>query len=398
VIAVVDLGFGDAGKGLMVDWLVRRTGARQVVRFNGGAQAGHNVVTPEGRHHRFAQFGAGSFVDGVETVLGPEVVVHPGALLVEARALTRAGVPDPLARLHVHPDCPIVTPWHQSLNRLRELSRGADRHGSCGVGVGEVARERHAAPDTVLRAAHLLGSDLRERARDTMSRLMTEAVALGVQAADELAVYEERLVDRWIELTAPVAGCVREVGLAPDAVLEGAQGVLLDERYGFHPHTTWSDCTFGPAERLRARLAPSTHITRVGVHRAYHVRHGPGPLPTETQALRPVEHNAANDWQGPVRYGWLDLRLLRYALAAVGGVDGLALTWLDVWAGGPVPVGDGEDLVLPASLREAEALGRSLAPPALGTTEDLPGLLGRLAPVLARSHGPRASDVEGPGP
>lgn len=395
MIAVVDLGFGDAGKGLLVDWLVRRTGARQVVRFNGGAQAGHNVVTPDGRHHRFAQLGAGSFVDGVETVLGPEVVVHPGALLVEARALARAGVPDPLTRLHVHPDCPVVTPWHQALNRLRELGRGADRHGSCGVGVGEVARDRAQAPDTVLRAAHLGRPDLRDRARHTMTRLTADAVALGVQAPDELAVFDERLVDRWIELTAPVTACVREVGVAADAILEGAQGVLLDERFGFHPHTTWSDCTFGAAERLRDRLAPATRITRVGVHRAFHVRHGPGPLPSQTNTLRPTEHNRTNDWQGPVRYGWLDLRLVRYALAAVGGVDALALTWLDAFPDGRVPVGDGTDLPLPESLEAAEALGRQLRAPALDTVPDLPAHLGRLAPVCARANGPRATDVEG---
>src|SRR6185295_1295124 len=74
--AVVDLGFGDAGKGLLTDWLARRTGASVIVRFNGGAQAGHNVVTEDGRHHTFAQIGAGSFVPGVRTFLSRHVVVH----------------------------------------------------------------------------------------------------------------------------------------------------------------------------------------------------------------------------------------------------------------------------------------------------------------------------------
>ena len=98
---VVDLGFGDAGKGTITDFLVRERGAEWVVRFNGGAQAGHNVVTDDGRHHTFSQLGAGSFVPGVRSYLGPDFVLHPGALLEEARALARVGIPDAFERLYV---------------------------------------------------------------------------------------------------------------------------------------------------------------------------------------------------------------------------------------------------------------------------------------------------------
>ena len=96
---VVDLGFGDAGKGTIVDWLVRRDDAAIVVRWNGGAQAGHTVVLDDGRHHTFAQLGAGSFVPGVRSHLARPVVVHPTGLLVEARHLEARGVADPLDRL-----------------------------------------------------------------------------------------------------------------------------------------------------------------------------------------------------------------------------------------------------------------------------------------------------------
>jgi hypothetical protein len=89
---VVDLAFGDAGKGTVTDWLVRRHAVRTVVRFNGGAQAGHNVVTPDGRHHTFAQFGSGSFVPGVATHFAAPTVFHPTALAVEARYLSRQGL------------------------------------------------------------------------------------------------------------------------------------------------------------------------------------------------------------------------------------------------------------------------------------------------------------------
>ncbi len=127
---VVDLGFGDAGKGTLTDWLVRRHGARLVVRFNGGAQAGHNVVTEDGRHHTFAQFGAGSFVPGVRTHLARPTVLHPLAMLVEARHLARKGVPDALERTTVSEGARVITPFHQAAGRLRALARGSGRHGT----------------------------------------------------------------------------------------------------------------------------------------------------------------------------------------------------------------------------------------------------------------------------
>ncbi|MDQ3037226.1 MAG: adenylosuccinate synthetase, partial [Myxococcota bacterium] len=122
---VADLGFGDSGKGTITDFLVRELGARTVVRWNGGAQAGHTVVTGDGRAHTFSQFGAGTFVPGVRTHLAEPVVVHPTALLVEARYLERSGVGDALARLTIAESARLITPFHQSANRARESARGA---------------------------------------------------------------------------------------------------------------------------------------------------------------------------------------------------------------------------------------------------------------------------------
>ncbi|MGC5031423.1 adenylosuccinate synthetase, partial [Micromonospora sp. DT229] len=133
---VVDLGYGDAGKGTVVDWLCATRPVQMVVRFNGGAQAAHNVVLPDGRHHTFAQFGAGTFHPGVWTHLSRHVVVDPLALAAEADHLAELGVPDALDRLTVDGEALLATPYHRAANRARELSRGADRHGSCGLGVG----------------------------------------------------------------------------------------------------------------------------------------------------------------------------------------------------------------------------------------------------------------------
>ena len=110
-----------------------------VVRFNGGAQAGHNVVTADGRHHTFAQFGSGTFWPGVRTFLSRFMLVDPLALAAEAAHLAAVGVSDALDRLAVDADALLATPYHRAANRARELARGLDRHGSCGMGIGETA-------------------------------------------------------------------------------------------------------------------------------------------------------------------------------------------------------------------------------------------------------------------
>lgn len=349
---VIDLGFGDAGKGLLTDFLVRRTGATVVVRYNGGAQAGHNVVTPDGRHHTFAQFGSGTFVKGVRTFLSRHVVIHPTALLAEAAALQAQGVGDALSRLRVSEGALVITPFHQAMGRLRELARGAARHGSCGVGVGEAVRESLERPEEAVRAGDLRDpARLRPRLLRLRERLRGEIEGLagaipagertGEDAARELGVFSRLdLPDRWLAEATRLAA----LGLiAADSILaawlaeagavvfEGAQGVLLDEWAGFHPFTTWSRCTLENAVEILAEAAPGAEVQRIGVLRAHAVRHGPGPLPTETGELRSAvfEHNGFGPWQGAVRYGWFDAVLARYALDVAGPLDRLALTHLD---------------------------------------------------------------------
>ncbi len=121
VAIVLGLGFGDEGKGTIVDWLARQAdGPVTVVRWNGGPQAAHHVVTPEGRVFCFAQLGAGSFVAGARTHLGRDMIVDPIALLREADAFGG----DVLARVSIDPQALVVTPWHAVLNQIREVARG----------------------------------------------------------------------------------------------------------------------------------------------------------------------------------------------------------------------------------------------------------------------------------
>lgn len=342
-LVIVDLGFGDCGKGLLTDFLVRETRARMVVRYNGGAQAGHNVVTPSGRHHTFSQFGSGTFVAGVRTFLSRDVIVHPTALLREEEVLRAAGIDDALARLRISEQALVITPFHQALNRLTELARGDTRHGSCGAGVGatvahELARSADAIRMRDLGDAATLRRNL-QRIRDyTIGEIRGIDASLFAHAEAELFDVADDVAEDWIARTRSLRGLIADddawVPRGDDdatVVFEGAQGVLLDERHGFHPHTTWSTCTSANARRLVRDFAPRAEVETIGVLRTYAVRHGAGPLPTETAELQsaPAEHNAHNAWQGAVRRGWFDAVLARYAIAADGAIDALAITHLD---------------------------------------------------------------------
>ena len=334
---VVDLGFGDAGKGAVTDFLGRSRGASLVVRFNGGAQAGHNVVTPDGVHHTFAQFGAATF-SGARTLLSRFVVLHPTALAVEARYLAEKGIVAPLDRVLVDERALVTTPFHQASCRIRELARGDARHGSCGVGVGETVADALASPADALRAGDLRDElTLRRKLVGHRDAKRAELAGLAPDAEEWSAWANDAVVDRFIAAARSVASRVVdraavEAALASstEVVFEGAQGVLLDEDHGFHPPQTWSRCTFTNALAILDEARWDGAVERIGVHRAYSVRHGAGPFPTEDRSLACDEpHNVHGPWQGGVRFGHLDAVLLRYALGACGGVDSIALTHVD---------------------------------------------------------------------
>ena len=341
--ALVGLGFGDCGKGLFTDALCRRWPVHTVARFNGGAQAGHNVVLPDGRHHTFSQFGAGTFVPGVHTLLASAVVVHPTALLVEETFLRRAGIADALSRLTIAAGCRLTTPYHQAAGRVRERLRGTRAHGSCGVGVGETVAHEIAHPDEALRYADLAHP---RRAREKLAAIRrTLAAQLDLRALDagddEVRVlHDDDIAERWLEQAhrlasqvAPADEAVVSARLQREGTLlfEGAQGVLLDESRGFHPHTTWSDVTPAGADAVLASAGIRAPVLRLGIVRAYMTRHGAGPLPTHDAALDGLAepHNDDGGWQGRFRRGHPDAVLLRYAVEAAGPLDGLMVSHLD---------------------------------------------------------------------
>jgi adenylosuccinate synthase len=347
---VTDLSFGDAGKGTTVDYLARQASSAVVVRHNGGAQAAHNVVAPDGRHHTFSQFGSGSFVEGAATHLSRYMMINPVSMLVEADHLMTLGVSDIWHRLTVDEAAPIIMPWHRAANRLRELARGQSRHGSVGVGISELQCDILESSELVVTPKDLFDrprivrrlQELQRRKYDQMLREFGDAAdsemaqqAWDILTNDELPEILMEHYYRWLSTGLRVVEGDHLQTLArtyQSMIFEGSQGVLLDEWFGFHPYTTWSTTTSENALRLLSEVNHSATVTRFGVLRSYTTRHGPGPFVSEDPSLHtviPELHNGTGAWMGAFRYGHFDLVAHRYAIEATGGVDQLVVTGLD---------------------------------------------------------------------
>ncbi len=335
---VQGLAFGDEGKGSMVDYLCRAHDAPLVVRFNGGPQSARHVVQPDGNHHAFHQFGSGMFIPEVCTYLSKYVLIDPFSLMKEAEALERKGIRYTQERLFIDPECLIVTPYHQYSNRIRELVRGAGRHGSTGYGVGETRRDAllwgtYIQVKDILSDAPALG--MLDDIRVHKLKQLREYWGVNKEAdtlLTELSSEDPRRVAEYYRLFAqgiqPMTwGGMLETFREVSMVFEGSAGTLLDETHGFAPYVTPSNTTFDNALEMcdEAGLSP----VRIGVLRTHFTRHGAGPFVSEDRALSYPDHNVRSKWQGDLRFGHFDFVAAQYAIKCCGGIDGLALTHLD---------------------------------------------------------------------
>lgn len=337
---VVGLGFGDEGKGTVVDYLAREHNARMIVRFNGGAQAAHNVVTPEGKHHTFAQFGSGTLA-GARTHLSRFMLVNPFDMALETRHLQQLGISSPLSMLSISPDALVTTPLHIAANQLRE-ERRSRRHGTCGKGIGETQHTAEMLGGTAVRIKDLPYVNITESKLRQLSNYYMETLSEDfaehhgdvrkiAEAYGHFASKVETLDDYAIQDLLRDGHCV---------IFEGAQGILLDQDVGFHPHTTWSKTTSHNARELIEDSAP---ITQIGVTRAYTTRHGEGPMvhrataPFSSSHFEP--HNDSGGYQGKFWFGAWDALALDYAATcdppdevAVTCLDHLSKNWQSIWS------------------------------------------------------------------
>jgi adenylosuccinate synthase len=354
---IVDISNGDSGKGTLTDWLTREKQSKLTVRYNGGGQAAHTVVTPSGEKHVFSQLGSGSFVEGVKTLLGNKVIVDPNLLISELDKFECTTKRDISKQIFIDEECLIVHPVNIAINRAREIVRGRSRHGSCGKGIGETVSDSLLFKESeLLRAKDILNGSLREKialVRDkkieVLKRLASE-IPQDKRTSDGIKTLEdnsflEKIAECFESFSKMVSVISHEKALEMihdeegPIVFEGAQGALLHENYGFHPFTTWSDTSSKNACDLLEEANYSGEVQQIGVLRSYSTRHGAGPFPTECllgKFLTGSEENEFNLWQQYFKTGHLDLVMLRYALKYAGDIDYLAMTHLDVVENGTV--------------------------------------------------------------
>jgi adenylosuccinate synthase len=409
-IITVGLGFGDEGKGATVDYLTRAYEADLVVRYCGGSQAGHNVQLPDGRRHTFSQFGAGTLAktpNRPRTFLGPNVIIDALALARESNALSDLGVEDPGALLTIHPRCLVATCWLRLLNRLRELSRGRARHGSCGQGIGETRSYWLKYGNDAVFAADLRNAGvLRHKLELQRQRVLIECQEfidrITPDLLEEVDLWNMNGEDVALEVSAALPESVTLDSAVPSfqmAVFEGAQGVSLDEYRGFHPYTTWNTVTTHHAWELIHQMDVEA-VSVLGITRAYTTRHGEGPLPTfdaELTARLVDTGNPWNPWQGNLRCGWLDLPLLRYAAAVAGPLDGLVVNHVDQLIGVPSKVCSAyrKGNILPAEVpnlalqsRLTDQLNKAEPEFVAATSESIIRALDEIGPVAIVGAGP----------
>jgi adenylosuccinate synthase len=358
-VVVVGAQWGDEGKGKIVDVLAER--ADLVVRYQGGANAGHTVHTGSGEFvlHQIPS----GIIQGATCIVGNGVVLDPETFFAELDTLTARGVRLD-RKLYVSDRAHLTLPYHKLLDQARERR---ERIGTTGRGIGPTYEDKCG------RRGVRVG-DLRNLARAqelVAARVRWANEMLGLLGSEERAdpvahaALVERVAPRLLPLAVDAGRVVYDALQRGDAVLlEGAQGALLDVDHGTYPYVTSSNTTAGGAA-VGSGIGPTAIDAVLGVVKAYTTRVGNGPLPTEAtpEVAERIRHLGAEfgaTTGRPRRCGWFDAMVVRYAVR-VNGLTGLAVTKLDVldtFAEIPVGVGyrlDGEVAeTIPADLERMD--------------------------------------------
>jgi adenylosuccinate synthase len=337
---VVGLQWGDEAKGKIVDLLCDRHDA--VVRYQGGANAGHTVVTG-GVTYKLSLIPTGILRPGIDCVIGNGVVIHPPALLREIETLQKQGV-EAGGRLHVSDRAHVILPYHLAEERLTEESAStADHLGTTRRGIGPCYR------DKVGRVHGVRVGDLYQpaRFREHLGRIVPYKNRLLAAMLPDFEPFDAAaMADDYLELAEKLRPFARDttswlhdaLARGKRLLFEGAQGSLLDVDHGSYPYVTSSNSS--AAGIAAGSGVPTRHIDRwIGVVKAYTTRVGGGPFPTEQdnetgERIRRVGREYGTVTGRPRRCGWFDAVAVRYA-ARVSGSTEIALMLLDVLSGLP---------------------------------------------------------------
>lgn len=319
---IIGAGYGDEGKGLMTDYFCHQFEGYNpiVIRYNGGAQAGHTVKTPEGFKHVFRHFGSGTF-QNTPTFLTKEFIVNPIIFNQEYEQMLDH---KKYAQVYVHPSCRITTPYDILLNHIIESSRNNDKHGSCGLGIFETIKRHNELPIKV--------SDLSLMTYPQFRILMNHVKQYAVNRITELGIdlthdqFELLDMDVSTAFIGDVQAFLTRAHIIDETqlkdydtyIFESAQGLLLSEKHGVMPHLTPSDPGLATPLELCQQMGIKT-INVCYVTRCYTTRHGNGPLKNEKtleeMKLKVLdETNVLNEHQGNFRYSSLDIPALKDAI------------------------------------------------------------------------------------
>jgi adenylosuccinate synthase len=334
-VAVIGAQWGDEGKGKIVDWLSSR--ADVVVRFQGGHNAGHTLVI-EGTTYKLSLLPSGVVREGKVSIIGNGVVIDPWALFEEIDRLAEQGVSVGPERLRIAENAALILPVHGIVDRAREEAKGAGKIGTTGRGIGpayedKVARRAIRVCDLADEAALPgLVADLLLHHNALLKGLGADPVEV-----DSILGPLGQIAPRLLPYADSVWRCLDDARKAGRRILfEGAQGAMLDVDHGTYPFVTSSN-THAAQAAVGAGIAAKATGYVLGITKAYTTRVGSGPFPTEQQNEIGERLGERGREFGTVtgrkrRCGWFDAVMVRQAIK-VGGIDGIALTKLDVLDG-----------------------------------------------------------------
>lgn len=333
-IVVIGTQWGDEGKGKIVDFLAEQ--ADVVVRYQGGSNAGHTVMV-DGKEFKLHLLPSGILYPGTICVVGNSVVVDPGVMLEEIRAMQEQGIDT--SGLRVSNRAHVIMPYHRRLDEVEEESRGLKKIGTTKRGIGPCYIDKNARCG--IRMVDLLDeeefSEKLERNLEAKN-LLLKAV-YGVEGFDyetvknEYLAYAEQLRPY---VTDTVTVLNEAINAGKNVLFEGAQATQLDIDHGTYPYVTSSHPIAGGA-CIGAGVGPTKISKVIGVVKAYTTRVGEGPFPTELNdtvgdQIREAGHEYGVTTGRARRCGWLDACVVKYA-GYVSGIDYMAITRLDILDG-----------------------------------------------------------------
>lgn len=334
-VAVIGSQWGDEGKGKIVDWLSNR--ADVVVRFQGGHNAGHTLVI-DGVEYKLSLLPSGVVRGGKLSIIGNGVVVDPWALLKEIKAVSEKGVEITADNLLLAENATLILPIHQSLDQALEKARGKKQIGTTGRGIGPAYQDKVAR--RAIRVCDLKHDELlKEKLEQMLFHHNALLKGLGADPLDAGDLYNELIKIRpdVLQYAGVAWKRLEEARLNGEKILfEGAQGTMLDVDHGTYPFVTSSN-TIAAQAASGSGMGPK-HVNYVlGITKAYTTRVGAGPFPTEQdnevgENLGKRGHEFGTVTGRKRRCGWFDAVMVRQAVK-VSGIDGIALTKLDVLDG-----------------------------------------------------------------